>query len=228
MGKEVWNNQINNWNKNLFYNPNKNILLKWLLKYGKKSDRILDQGCGVGQYAFTVCKMGFKNVTGMDFSASLIAQAKNNNKKLRYKCKFVKGDIRKMPFRDKTFDSILSAGTIEHVPETDKAMQELSRVLKKGRYLIIHVPHKYSTFTILKKIQQALGIWKLGYEKSFSIPYFRKLLEKNSFKILEYKLSEFKAGKHKIIGKLIEIIDAPLYLFGLGGHHMCFFCQRIK
>ena len=80
MGKEVWNNQINNWNKNLFYNPNKNILLKWLLKYGKKSDRILDQGCGVGQYAFTVCKMGFKNVTGMDFSASLIAQAKNNNK----------------------------------------------------------------------------------------------------------------------------------------------------
>lgn len=80
---------------------------------------------------------------------------------------------------------------------------------------------------MLKKIQQALGIWKLGYEKSFSIPSFRKLLEKNGFRILGFKLSEFKAGKHKIIGKIIEIIDAPLYAIGLGGHHMCFLTRKL-
>lgn len=225
--EEIWGNQAEKWKK-LFYELNGNFLLEWLLKLAKKSDKILDQGCGVGQYAFTIYSLGFKNVTGMDFSEKLLRIAKNNAKKLKYKVRFVKGDIRKMPFKKESFDIVFSAGIIEHVPETDKALSELSRVLKKRGYLFIHVPHKISTFTLAKKIQQFLSVWKLGYEKSFSIFELSELLHQNGFRILDMRINEFQPGKHKILGKIIQIVDKPLFKMGLGGHHLSFVCRKIR
>ena len=163
----------------------------------------------------------------MDYSDELLKEAKKNAKKLNYKIKFKKGDIRKMPFKNSAFNVIISGGIIEHVPESEITIKELSRTLKKGGYLLIHVPHKISIFTITKKIQQFLGLWKCGYEKSFTKKELRILLEKNNFKILEFSLSPFIAGKHKIIGGILEILDKPLYFFGLGGHHMSFLCKKI-
>lgn len=223
--KVAWGNLIKDWKKDIFYDKN-NILFNWLLKYGKKSDKILDQGTGIGQYAFSAYKFGFKTVIGMDFSEKLIKTAKELNNDLKFKCKFVEGDIRNMPFKDKEFDILISGGIIEHVPETEKTVSELSRVLKNKGYLLIHVPHKISIFTILKKIQQFLGIWKLGYEKAFTIKELSKLFEKYQLEILEFKLKEFEPGNHKIIGKIIQILDKPLYILGYGGHHMSFLCRK--
>ena len=223
--KDAWNNLIKKWKKDIFYDKN-NILFNWLLKYGKKSDKILDQGTGIGQYAFSAYKFGFKNVVGMDFSEKLIKTAKELNNKLNFKCKFVEGDIRNMPFKEKSFDIVISGGIIEHVPETEKTISEISRVLKNKGYLLIHVPHKISVFTFLKKIQQFLRIWKLGYEKSFSIKELSRLFEKYHLKILEFRIKQFEPGNHKIIGKIIQTLDKPLYKLGYGGHHISFLCQK--
>ena len=154
---KVWNSQSADWQKNLLY-PNENLFIQWIKKIAKKSDKILDQGTGVGQYAFSVYRQGFQNVVGMDFSSELLEQANENAKKLGYKIKFVKGDIRKMPFKDSEFKIIISGGIVEHVPETETTIGELSRVLKNQGWLLIHVPYKYSLFTLLKKTQQFLGI----------------------------------------------------------------------
>lgn len=224
--KQAWDNQAGEW-KSLFYSK-KNLIIDWLIKKTTKQGKILDQGTGIGQYALTAYKLGFKNITGLDFSSKLIDIAKDNAHKLGYKIKFVKGDIRKMPFRNAEFNTIISAGIIEHVPETEKALSELSRVLKKNSWLLIHVPHKISTFTLAKKIQQFLGIWKLGYEKSFSIFEFSRLLGKYGFEIHQLEINEFKPGKHKILGTIIRIIDKPLFFMGLGGHHLIILAKKIK
>lgn len=226
MAKSNWENQADDWEKNLFYPPETNILLVWLKKIGKKKDKILDQGSGVGQFSFTIYKMGFIDVTGMDFSEKLIERARENNNKLKYKCKFVFGDIRDMPFKSDSFNIVVSGGIIEHVPETELTIKELSRVIKKQGYLLIQVPHKFSIFTLLKKVQQFLGIWKIGYEKSFSVPRFSKLLRENKFKILDYKIKEFEPGNHRVLGNMIKLIDKPLYSLGYGGHHMYFLCEK--
>jgi len=227
MVKKEWEAQIEEWKNKLFYSPN-NIIIQWLKKKAKPKNKILDQGTGMGQYALTAYKMGFRKIVGLDFSEKLLRQARIISKKLGYKINFIKGDIRKMPFKPSTFNIIISAGIIEHVPETETALSELSRVIKKNGYLLIHIPHKVSTFTLVKKIQQFLRLWKLGYEKSFTIFEISELLHKHGFEILDMKINEFKPGKHKILGKLIQIIDKPLFKLGLGGHHLHLLCKKIK
>ena len=200
--------------------------MRWVRRVAKKSSRILDQGTGIGQYPFSLYREGYRNIVGLDFSKELIKSARKNTKKLGYPVRFVEGDIRKMPFKKYSFDVVISAGIVEHVPETEKTIQELSRVIKERGYLIIHVPHRISIFTITKTLQKILGFWKCGYEKSFTKGDFSKLLEKYGFEILDYELKKFIVGKHKIIGGILAILDKPFYLLGLGGHHMCFLCRK--
>lgn len=46
-----------------------------------------------------------------------------------------------LPFKDCSFDAVLSTQVIEHVGDPFKMVQEIARVLKKGGYLILTGPH---------------------------------------------------------------------------------------
>jgi ubiquinone/menaquinone biosynthesis C-methylase UbiE len=46
------------------------------------------------------------------------------------------------PFPDETFDIVVSANCLEHVPEPGLWAKEVKRVLKKGGQLAITAPHK--------------------------------------------------------------------------------------
>lgn len=51
------------------------------------------------------------------------------------------GDIQNLPVRDGVFGSVFCTQVLEHVPEPQKALNEMYRVLKKGGYAVITVPH---------------------------------------------------------------------------------------
>ena len=52
----------------------------------------------------------------------------------------VKGDALDLPFADGTFDCVIASEILEHVPEDDRAIAELVRVLKPGGTLAVTVP----------------------------------------------------------------------------------------
>jgi len=52
----------------------------------------------------------------------------------------VKGDALDLPYADGTFDCVIASEILEHVPEDDRAIAELVRVLKPGGALAITVP----------------------------------------------------------------------------------------
>ena len=49
-------------------------------------------------------------------------------------------------YSDENFDFIHGNTVLEHVPETKKAVQELTRVLKKGGYILVTVPNSNRRF----------------------------------------------------------------------------------
>ncbi|MBI3255355.1 MAG: methyltransferase domain-containing protein [Candidatus Andersenbacteria bacterium] len=50
-------------------------------------------------------------------------------------------DIQLMPVGDASFDTVLSAEVLEHVPDPEKALREMYRVLKPGGKLVMSIPH---------------------------------------------------------------------------------------
>jgi ubiquinone/menaquinone biosynthesis C-methylase UbiE len=66
--------------------------------------------------------------TGLDLSPSVAR---------RYHKKFVAGSATALPFPDNTFDAIWTVWGLEHIPEPEKTMREMRRVLKPGGKLFL-------------------------------------------------------------------------------------------
>jgi len=65
-------------------------------------------------------------------------------KKPKNYSKVIKADImKKLPFKNKTFDTIIMSGVIEHLENPLKALKECNRVLKKDGRLLIETPNPY-------------------------------------------------------------------------------------
>jgi SAM-dependent methyltransferase len=90
------------------------------------------------------------------------------------------GDVRDLPFPDASFDAIYSMGTIEHFDETERAVEEMARVLKPGGRAIVGVPNRHDPFLrpLLATVLQAVGLYGYGYEKSYSRRALKQMLEK--------------------------------------------------
>jgi len=73
-----------------------------------------------------------KNVYGLDLYVK------------KYKKNSVKGDAQYMPFKNKSFDSLIAGEVIEHLIEPNKFLKECKRVLKNNGLIIISTPNKKS------------------------------------------------------------------------------------
>ena len=83
-----------------------------------------------------------------------------------------------LPFRDGSFDLVLCLDYLEHIDSDDRALAEISRVLKAGGEFIAVTPHT-GRFFLLHRLRSALGL---------RLDYFGHKREGYSFPELEVKL----------------------------------------
>jgi SAM-dependent methyltransferase len=125
------------------------------------------------------------NAFGVDISEPTVRQARaafTPSQPLRAAA----GDVRALPFRDESFDAVYSMGTIEHFAESERAVEEMARVLKPGGRAIVGVPNRYDPFLrpVLATLLQAIGLYGYGYEKSYSRRALRQMLERAGFDVV--------------------------------------------
>lgn len=111
--------------------------VKKILKLlGKPSDKkiLLDVGCGKGRFCRKIKDSGFINIIGAEPSKELIRIARENNGDI----KFVQASATNLPFGDNEFDVLICIEVLEHIPDTEKVIKEMARVLKpRGKMFII-------------------------------------------------------------------------------------------
>jgi len=104
-------------------------------------DKILDAGCGIGLYGFEYALKNKVSVTGVDLSKDKIKNAEELKESLRINnIKFLRGDLTNLDFEDESFDFVICSDVLEHIPNDQKAMKEIGRVLKKNGTLLLTFP----------------------------------------------------------------------------------------
>lgn len=98
----------------------------------------LDIGCGTGRWTkFLTNKVGF--IEAIDPSNAIFAADKLlgtiSNVRL------AKASTDNIPFADETFDFVMSIGVLHHIPDTQQAMIDCVRKVKKGGYFYCYLYH---------------------------------------------------------------------------------------
>jgi ubiquinone/menaquinone biosynthesis C-methylase UbiE len=109
--------------------------------------RVLDLGCGGGRHAFEVLRRG-ADVVAFDQDAAELSSVANMFAAMdkagevppEATAETVTGDALAMPFPDASFDRVIAAEVLEHIPDDMAAMREIHRVLKPGGRAAITVP----------------------------------------------------------------------------------------
>ncbi|MHB1188803.1 class I SAM-dependent methyltransferase [Thiobacillus sp.] len=102
-------------------------------------DALLDVGCGNGHLLYQL-RNRFKKLVGLEYSAHRLEQAKLNLSDDAFVP--VLGSAEDMnEIASDSVDCVVSADTIEHVPDVYPAAAELFRVLRPGGTLVINTPN---------------------------------------------------------------------------------------
>lgn len=148
----------------------------------------LDVGCGTGRWTkYLADKIGF--MEAVDPSEAIFTADKLLGKKNNVRLSMASTD--NLPFEDETFDFGMSIGVLHHIPNTEQALKDCVKKIKKGGYFYIYLYYDFENKGVLFK----------------TIFYF--------FNKLRYLTSNLPTRLKKIVCDLIAIfIYMPIVLLG--------------
>lgn len=104
-----------------------------LIEYAdpKPGERALDVATGTGNTAFALAEKG-ADVTGVDVSTGMLAQARKRADAEGVAVRFVEGSAESLPFADASFDLVVARHAPHHFRDVARFLSEAHRVLKSG------------------------------------------------------------------------------------------------
>lgn len=137
VGTREWFNEFDNIKSGDIFN---NDLSEWI-NSELSGKRVLDVGNGPGYWNRVFSKLNVEYF-GIDISTSSVELAKISQSIFGLKGKIFVCNAEDLAFSEESFDYVISEGVIHHTPNTQKCIEEIHRVLKKGGTAVISVYHK--------------------------------------------------------------------------------------
>lgn len=108
-----------------------------------KGKKVLEVGCGMGVDLLEFAKNGAR-VTGIDLVDNHLKLASRLFALNKLEAKLLNADAEDLPFPPEAFDIVYSFGVLHHTPNTQKAIDEVQRVLRPNGTAIVGLYHKNS------------------------------------------------------------------------------------
>jgi len=107
--------------------------------------RVLDVGCGTGALALVAFEKGAKGVVCGDIANFMLKKAMEKAAIINSDYTFCQLDAESLPYRDNSFDAVMSGMTFGTLPNQKLALDEMIRVVKPGGLVCIgaHGPEHY-------------------------------------------------------------------------------------
>ena len=116
---------------------------------------VLEIGVGLGADHQRYAEAGAR-LRGIDLTQRAIDYTRKRLELFDLRSELQLGDAEDLVFRDETFDVVYSWGVLHHSPNTQKAVEEVQRVLRSGGVAKIMIYHKWSFVGIMLWLRYAL------------------------------------------------------------------------
>jgi glycosyltransferase involved in cell wall biosynthesis len=147
------------------------------VSWARGSGRVLDAGCGSG-----LIVQSLNHAIGMDSNYAKLRFLR------RYEIPLVNASALALPFKDESFDCVISSQVIEHIPYDDALFREMRRVLRTGGTLILGTPD-YATigWRMIEPIYSSLvaGGYHAEHITHYTLNELREILTRHGLAIEE-------------------------------------------
>lgn len=145
---------------------------------------LLDVGCGDDAIASELARLGAV-VTGLDPDPVIIAAARRRAGAEGVQSLLVEGKAESLPLSDATFDAVLAVATLCFIPDAERAISEMARVLKPGGRLVIGELGRWSLWAAYRRFRGWFGhpTWRAARFRSET--ELRRLLEAGGVDVVE-------------------------------------------
>jgi len=126
-----------------------------------RNKRVLDMGCGTGEYALWYAAHGAGEVVGIDLSTASLSMARERQAESNLtNISFQDMDILECDFPDNSFDYSYSVGVLHHTGDPERGFRQLVRVTRPGGLVIVSLYSQYSRR--LLRCKQTICRWLGG------------------------------------------------------------------
>lgn len=195
-----------------------------LLSDGKRR-RILDVGCG-SAFMLSQLEDEFECGYGIDLERKALRFGKQLTRSI-----LINANAEKLPFANNSFDCVIATDAFEHIPNDNKAMNEVRRVLRPNGIMVVYVPslsgllshlptahlyhdsdksymldQRYYTFKSLRRLveQAGLTVEYIGYHNVFFQEFFTQTLK---------LLSSLAGKKYSHQAHIVRFTETPWFFF---------------
>lgn len=162
--------------------------------------RILDLGCGNNKLPDSI---------GVDISSQSKADIICNLNSYPF------------PFKDNSFDGVVSKQVFEHLDDVEKLMLEIHRITKNKARIKVFVPH-FSCF---------YSYADPSHKRTFSVFAFDKIAQRCSFRIVSKKITFHRAVRRYMVDHLFNkwpLSYERFWAFLFPAEHLIFEFETIK
>ena len=192
----------------------------YALRYASGKD-LLEVGCGTG---LILERLGAhcRSAKGVDLSPGMLEPARTRGLDVKV------GSATSIPFDDEQFDVVCSFKVLAHVPELEKALQEMLRVTRSGGYVLAEVYNPMSLRAVVKKLGPAGAISEKTKESAVFtrydspsavrriVPTNAKIVGSRGIRIVTPAALAMRVPVVKTVLQRLEwkLCDSPLSVFG--------------